>query len=64
MGYSMRTDRYRFTLWMDRRKPEGEPFAVEVYDHERDPHELTNLATKPENRALVAHLRTRWLPAR
>jgi iduronate 2-sulfatase len=64
MGYSMRTDRYRFTIWVDRRKPEAEPFAVELYDHQRDPHEFTNLAANPENRALVAKLRAQWLAAR
>ncbi len=64
MGYSMRTDRYRFTTWVDRRHPAGEPLAVEVYDHERDPHELTNLAAQPANRALVARLRAQWLAAR
>lgn len=64
MGYSLRTDRYRFTTWVDRRNPEGEPYAVELYDHERDPHERTNLAALPENRALVARLRAQWLAAR
>ena len=64
MGYSMRTDRYRFTTWVDRRNPEGEPFAVEVYDHERDPRESINIAAHPENRALVAKLRAQWLAAR
>ncbi len=44
MGYSLRTDRYRFTAWVDRRHPEAEPFAVELYDHEADPHEATNVA--------------------
>ncbi len=64
MGYSMRTDRYRFTIWVDRRNPEGEPFAVELYDHERDPRESINIAAHPENRALVAKLRAQWLAAR
>lgn len=63
-GYSMRTDRYRFTVWVDRRKPESEPLAVEVYDHQRDPQERTNLAAQPANRALVAELHARWLAAR
>ncbi len=64
IGYSMRTARYRFTAWVDRRTPTDTPFAVEVYDHDRDPHELTNLADRAENRALVAELRARWLAAR
>ena len=63
-GYSMRTDRYRFTVWVDRRKPEREPLAVEVYDHQRDPQERTNLAAQPANRALVAELHARWLATR
>jgi iduronate 2-sulfatase len=63
-GYSLRTDRYRCTLWVDRRKPEDEPFALELYDHERDPFELTNIAGRQENRALVAELRARWLATR
>lgn len=61
MGYSMRTDRYRFTAWVDRRNPQGAPFALEVYDHDRDPRETINLAAQPGNRALVATLRAQWL---
>ena len=64
MGYSMRTDRYRFTAWVDRRKPAGEPLAIELYDHDRDPRESKNIAALPENRELVASLRAQWLAAR
>lgn len=41
MGYSMRTDRYRFTEWMNAK---GERESVELYDHERDPNETRNTA--------------------
>ncbi len=63
MGYSMRTDRYRFTLWVDRRDPASEPFALELYDHALGARELTNIAAAPENAALVARLRAQLLTA-
>ena len=56
MGRSMRTDRYRFTLWQDRRGAK-ETLAVELYDHQNDPEENDNLAVRPENAALVKRLR-------
>lgn len=57
MGYSMRTARYRFTAWVDRRSPDAEPYALELYDHRTDDLERENLAGRPENRALVEQLR-------
>ncbi len=59
MGYSMRTDRYRYTAWLDRRKPMSEPLAEELYDHETDPHETVNIAkANPQNvETLAAQLR-------
>lgn len=44
MGYTMRTDRYRFTRWVDSRAPQGEALAVELYDHRKDPRETRNIA--------------------
>lgn len=44
MGYSLRTDRYRYTAWLDRRAPLSVPLAEELYDHETDPHETANVA--------------------
>ncbi|MBP8257351.1 MAG: sulfatase [Opitutaceae bacterium] len=61
MGYTMRTERYRFTVWVDRREPEGEPYSVEVYDHLRDPSETRNVANVPDYAAVVAGLRAQWL---
>ncbi|MEJ5340489.1 MAG: sulfatase [Thermogutta sp.] len=54
MGYSMRTDRYRYTEW--RPSGGGEPVAVELYDHTTDPLENVNLAGRPEYKDLVAQL--------
>ena len=42
MGYSMRTDRYRFVEWMGRKTRKR--VAMELYDHENDPAEKRNLA--------------------
>ncbi|MBN1422232.1 MAG: sulfatase [Planctomycetes bacterium] len=65
MGYSMRTERYRFTRWQD---PDGEAVAVELYDQERDPKENVNIAGRPEAAKLVeeltVQLRAGWRAAR
>ncbi|MCU0913490.1 MAG: sulfatase [Planctomycetes bacterium] len=53
MGYSMRTDRYRFTRWLDRN---GAEVAHELYDHQDDPQENANVAERPENKAVVGAL--------
>jgi arylsulfatase A-like enzyme len=55
MGYSLRTDRYRFTQWVDRRD-KSRVDSVELYDHQTDPQENRNLADRPENAALVKEL--------
>ena len=59
MGYSMRTDRYRFTVWVDR-ADHTKIAAVELYDHETDPQENTNIAADPKNKALVQDLMQQW----
>ncbi len=63
MGYTMRTDRYRFTRWVDRKGP-AKVRATELYDHQNDPKENVNLAARPEHAALVnrlsAELEQRW----
>lgn len=49
MGYTMRTDRYRLVVWRDHRDQKAAPVFVELYDHETDPAETTNIATdQPE----------------
>jgi iduronate 2-sulfatase len=45
-GYSLRTARWRYTEWGDAGK-----HGAELYDHDRDPGELTNLADRPEHAA-------------
>lgn len=49
-GESVRTARWRYNRW----GREGE----ELYDHDNDPEEFTNLAKKPEHAATLAEMRT------
>ena len=44
-GKTMRTDRYRFTVWTTERTG-GEIVQVELYDHKTDPEESSNVAEK------------------
>jgi len=59
MGYSMRTDRYRFTVWLDR-EDHDKVEAVELYDHQTDPQENSNIAKAPANSGLVNRLMAQW----
>ena len=59
MGYSMRTDRYRFTVWVDR-KDHSKIDSTELYDHQTDPQENTNIAKLPANADLVKRLMEQW----
>lgn len=40
-GWSVRTERWRYIEWDKGNK------GIELYDHDNDPEELTNLAGKP-----------------
>ncbi|MDF1851939.1 MAG: sulfatase [Verrucomicrobiales bacterium] len=54
MGYSLRTDRFRFVTWLDSRDLDADPVFVELFDHETDPTETKNIAA--ENAEVVAKL--------
>jgi iduronate 2-sulfatase len=51
-GYSLRTQRWRYTEWDEGRA------GKELYDHDSDPRELRNLADQPEQAQVVADLAT------
>jgi arylsulfatase A-like enzyme len=50
-GYSLRTDRYRYTEW----GPNGSA-GKELYDHSTDPAEMKNLAGQAEQAATIEEL--------
>jgi hypothetical protein len=51
----MRTDRYRLTRWVHRDEP-SKVDAVELYDHQTDPQENTNVAGHPAQASVLARL--------
>ena len=56
MGYSMRTDRYRFTEWQ---VPGTDSREYEIYDHQIDPQENVNIANRNSHQEIVQKLRKR-----
>lgn len=55
MGYSMRTDQYRFTKWRKIKAP-NEVVAYELYDFLKDPGGFVNIAGKPESKEIISTL--------
>jgi uncharacterized sulfatase len=51
MGRSVRTERWRYTEWDDGKR------GVELYDHDADPEELTNLAKDEKYAKVIAELK-------
>lgn len=54
MGYSMRTDQYRYNEWIDQKTKEIK--ARELYDLKNDPICKESIVDKPENKELVEQL--------
>jgi uncharacterized sulfatase len=51
-GHSMRSERYRYSMWG------GGELGEELYDYETDPRELRNLAAEEKHRALKERLKS------
>lgn len=66
MGYSIRTDRWRYTEWQSRDEAKT-VLARELYDHRNDPGETKNLAEDPAQaqtiKALSGQLAGGWRSA-
>ena len=54
MGYAVRTKRYRYVQW--REWETRRAVARELYDHERDPNEMHNIAEEPGQSDVVHEL--------
>ncbi|MDG2387977.1 MAG: sulfatase [Planctomycetaceae bacterium] len=50
-GYTLRTDRYRYTEWGEYGK-----YGRELYDYENDPEEFTNLSDSQKHESIVTQL--------
>jgi arylsulfatase A-like enzyme len=59
MGYTMRTDRYRFTRWVNN-ADHTKVIAQELYDHQADPQENTNIFSQVTDQALLDRLTEQW----
>jgi uncharacterized sulfatase len=51
MGYSVRTERWRYTEW------DGGAQGVELYDEQGDPDELHNIADDPGRRDVIVDMK-------
>ena len=56
MGYTMRTDQFRYTEWHDLKNPDR-VVARELYDHRRNDDENENVINSPEFANVVAKLK-------
>ncbi|MFC2102276.1 sulfatase [Bacteroidota bacterium] len=59
MGYSIRTDQFRYVEWYQWNKADGkkgELLSRELFDHDNDPQENKNLAGNPEYKETVESL--------
>ena len=67
MGYSIRTERYRFTMWMKnkfrsyQKFDESLVYGTELYDYEKDPMETENLINDKQYVSVSKDLRKKML---
>jgi arylsulfatase A-like enzyme len=66
MGYSLRTDKYRFTIWMNNftsKQPfnESQVYASEMYDYVKDPLEKVNVVNDKDYATISKELKAKML---
>jgi arylsulfatase A-like enzyme len=67
MGYSLRTERYRYTIWLKDNFRSNKPFknelvvANELYDYEKDPNETINVAGEKTYTAVYNNLNNKMV---
>jgi iduronate 2-sulfatase len=57
-GYSVRNEKWRYTEWEEGKR------GVELYDEQKDPNEIRNLAADPSHARVVAEMQTLLKSAR
>jgi iduronate 2-sulfatase len=63
MGYSLRTEKYRYTVWVswkDKVLDTTKVFDEELYDYVNDPLETENLASKKEYAEVLKTMKTHF----
>lgn len=63
MGYSIRSNRYRYTVWVDwkgRKLNADKVYAEELYDYKKDPDETVNVAKQAEYASVLAQMKQYW----
>ena len=67
MGYSIRNEKYRYTVWMNNNFTTKEPYnvsrvyAVELYDYTKDPLEKVNVADDKGYKKIAAELNDKMI---
>ena len=66
MGYSLRTDKYRYTIWMNsftskQAFNESQVYASELYDYVKDPFEKVNVVNDKNYTATSAALKSKMI---
>ena len=65
MGYSIRTDRYRYTEWHQNSYRSGQPYSegnikgAELYDYEKDPNETKNFVEDAAYASIKSELKAK-----
>ena len=62
MGYSLRTERYRYTVWVKHDKTilRNEVVAEELYDYKKDPLETRNVIQHKSYHKAATQMRAHW----
>lgn len=63
MGYSIRSDRYRYTVWVEWKNKvtnADKVFAEELYDYQADPEETVNVASEPGYADALQEMKNYW----
>jgi hypothetical protein len=67
MGYSLRTERYRITLWMAKGFRSNLPYdesavaSIEMYDYQKDPLETVNVYNSKEYARVAKEMKANML---